>query len=99
MVRWSKGASADLKAINRYIARDKPLAAKSWVRRIARCADLAAEMPLAGRVVPEFGRRDVREVFLRSYRIMYRVESDGIFVLTVFEGHRLMGDVDPEVEE
>jgi plasmid stabilization system protein ParE len=38
------------------------------------------------RVEPE----DVREVFLRSYRIVYRVIDEELFVLTVFEGHRLL---------
>jgi len=53
-------------------------------------------MPLAGRVVPEFDRPDVREVFLRTYRIVYRVDHVGIFVIAVFEGHRLMGNIDPD---
>jgi len=39
-------------------------------------------------VVPEFEGLDVREVFLRSYRIVYRVLEAEIHVLTVFEGHR-----------
>lgn len=41
-------------------------------------------------------REDVREVIERSYRIVYRVVSDGIVVLTVFEGHRLLGSIDPD---
>ena len=44
-------------------------------------------MPLAGRVVPERARQDVREVFVRTYRIVYRVRESGILVLTIFEGH------------
>jgi hypothetical protein len=31
---------------------------------------------------------DVREVFLRTYRIIYRIEPARILVLTIFEGHR-----------
>ncbi len=42
------------------------------------------------RVVPEFGREDIREVFLRSYRLVYLIGDDAIEVLTVFEGHRLL---------
>lgn len=44
--------------------------------------------PLAGRVVPEIGRQDVREVFLRAYRLVYQVSEDQFIVLTVFEGYR-----------
>lgn len=38
--------------------------------------------------MPELGRNDVREVFLRTYRIIYRVAGDDIRILTVFEGHQ-----------
>ncbi len=33
---------------------------------------------------------DVREVLLRSYRIVYRIHGTEIRVLTVFESHRLL---------
>ena len=45
---------------------------------------------MAGRIVPEFERRDIREVLFRNYRIVYRVKEDQILILTVFEGHRLL---------
>jgi plasmid stabilization system protein ParE len=53
---------------------------------------MAAETPLAGRVVPEKGDQEIHEVFVRNYRIVYRVGEDAIYVLTVFEGHRLYPD-------
>jgi plasmid stabilization system protein ParE len=39
-------------------------------------------------MVPERERPDLREVFVGSYRIVYRVRAERIDVLTVFEGHR-----------
>lgn len=39
-------------------------------------------------MVPERANKDAREVFLRTYPIVYRVRKGGILVLTVFEGHR-----------
>ncbi len=89
-LRWTDHARRDLLAIGRYIARDNPQAARRWSERLRERARQAAENPLAGRVVPELGRDDVREVFLRSYRIVYRVGEDTVDVLTVFEGHRLL---------
>ena len=96
MIRWTERAVADLIAIGEYIAADKPSAARSWVERLRHQAELAAVTSLAGRRVPEIERDDVRETFLRSFRIVYRVDAGGITVLTVFEGHRLLreGDID-----
>jgi toxin ParE1/3/4 len=89
-VRWMPQALRDLHAIRRFIARDDPVAARRWVVRLQDRARAAASVLLAGRVVPEFDRADMREVFLRSYRIVYRVLDDELHVLTVFEGHRLL---------
>ncbi len=89
-LRWTDHARRDLLAIVRYIARDNPHAARRWNEQLRERARQAAENPLAGRVVPELGRDEVREVFLRSYRIVYRVGKEAVDVLTVFEGHRLL---------
>ncbi|MCB9540363.1 MAG: type II toxin-antitoxin system RelE/ParE family toxin [Myxococcales bacterium] len=88
-LRWSLQARRDLDAIFDYIAEDDPAAALRWVRRLQAKAASAVAAPTAGRVVPEVNRDDVREVFLRSYRIVYRIMKDEIVVLTVFEGRRL----------
>ena len=96
MTRWSKRASADLRATGRFIARRSRKASEAWIERLVLRAGDASVIPLAARVVPECARTVVREVFLRSYGIVYRVDDGGIFVLTVFEGHRLMGKIDPD---
>lgn len=98
MVRWTERAVADLFAIGDYIALDNPRDARSWVERLRQRAEVAAELPNLGRVVPEIGRSDVREVFVRAYRIVYRVVDDAIVVLTVFEGHRQLGSIDPDAD-
>jgi plasmid stabilization system protein ParE len=42
--------------------------------------------PLSGRVVPELGDESLREVIDRKYRIVYRVTSDAVEIVTVFHG-------------
>jgi plasmid stabilization system protein ParE len=87
-VIWTTRALACLAEISDYISQDNPDAARRWVARLVRCAADATTNPLAGRVVPELGRDDVREVFGRSYRIMYRVRDDKLRVLFVTQGSR-----------
>jgi len=74
-LRWSSRAVDDLLAIQRNIARDKPVAAKEWVKKLRLRAKKAALVPTAGRMVPEFGRDDLREVFLGSYRLFIGCEK------------------------
>jgi plasmid stabilization system protein ParE len=97
-VVWTERSRDDLIDIFRFIARDTRRAAERWIARMLEQAELAATTPQGGRIVPELGRNDVREVFLHSYRIIYRVAGDDIRVLTVFEGHRRLrlDDIDEE---
>ncbi|WP_438008374.1 type II toxin-antitoxin system RelE/ParE family toxin [Sorangium sp. So ce321] len=87
-VVWTERARDDLVAVFHFIARDDRKAAARWIARLLEQAELVAMAPVGERVVPELGRNNVRDVFLRSYRIIYRVAGDDIRILTVFEGHR-----------
>lgn len=85
---WTDRALTDLRDIGDYIAQDDPIAAERWVGVLIAEAEAAATFPRRARVVPEIGREDVREVFKRTYRIVYRIGDGRIEILTVFEGHR-----------
>ena len=87
-LRWTARAQRDLLAIADYISQDSPEAARVWVEKLRERARRATGLPRAGRVVPELARSDVREVFLRTYRIVYAIHDEAIDVLTVFEGDR-----------
>jgi plasmid stabilization system protein ParE len=52
-------------------------------------AERAGRVPNAGRIVPERKRPELREVLLRTYRIVYRVRGELVEILTIFEGHML----------
>ena len=94
-IHWTSRALTDLERIGDHIARDDPAAAERWVTKLIAAAENAATAPLAGRRVPELGRNDVREIFLRTYRIVYCFTGSRIAIVTVFEGHRLFpGDVE-----
>jgi addiction module RelE/StbE family toxin len=87
-VELSPVAEADLDEIAHYIARDNPRAAERWVERLVEAAHKIANAPLAGRMVPELEDPAIREVLVRKYRIVYRIDPKRIVVLTIFEGHR-----------
>jgi len=90
MLRWTERARRDLVDIARFIERDNLRAAQEWVDRIRARARSAAKRPMAGRVVPEFGRKKLREILVGHYRVVYCLAGKDIVVLTVFEGHRLL---------
>ncbi|MSP70778.1 MAG: type II toxin-antitoxin system RelE/ParE family toxin [Myxococcales bacterium] len=90
-ITWSDRAIADLEAIGDHLSRDNPVAAAGWVMKLISVAEGLASAPLAGRRVPELGRDDIRETFLRTYRVVYRVCAQRqVEIVTIFEGHRLL---------
>ena len=89
-VIWSKESLRQLIEIEKYIAFDNPERAVQFVDRLIDRAEQLKEYPYQGRVVPEFALNEIREVFVKTYRIVYRISDDYIEILTVFEGHKLL---------
>ena len=73
-----------------FIARDAPRYANLFADRVFRATDRLAQFPKSGRVVPEIGRDDVREVIVQSYRVIYRLLPEEVEILTVHHGARLL---------
>jgi plasmid stabilization system protein ParE len=86
-ITWSEPAIANLEAIHDYISRDAPGRADSFVQRLIAAAEPLQDHPRMGRVVPEGDGRQ-REILFDPYRIIYRVQSDGIYIVTVVHGAR-----------
>lgn len=89
-ILWSPLALDQVQEIAEHIARDKPGAARRWAEGVFRAADHLGVSPKRGRVVPEIGREEIRELLHGNYRIIYRVEKDSVSILTVRHGRRLL---------
>lgn len=94
-VAWTAQALDDLEAVCLFIARDSPRFAEMFAHRAFRATDRLADFPNLGRVVPEIGRNDIREIILQNYRIIYRVLADEVEILTVHHGARLLQGLEP----
>ncbi|GFP22001.1 hypothetical protein HKBW3S06_01227 [Candidatus Hakubella thermalkaliphila] len=94
-VSWTPQALEDLEAICIFIARDAPQYARLFAARAFQIADRLTDFPFSGRVVPEIGREDVREIIFGNYRIIYRVLGDEVEILTIHHGGRLLKGIHP----
>ncbi|MHB1013182.1 MAG: type II toxin-antitoxin system RelE/ParE family toxin [Desulfobacteria bacterium] len=82
-VAWSYVAPGNIIETNKYIASENPDPARKEINDIFEAGNKIKAFPEKGRIVPELRRKNVREVFCYEYRIIYRIESKRIFVLTV----------------
>lgn len=88
---WSREARECLISIEEFIARDSVERAVRFVDAIIDHAEAQLPgNPHSGRIVPEIGNPDIRELIYRGYRVVYRITGDDLVILSVFEGHRLL---------
>jgi plasmid stabilization system protein ParE len=85
-LQWSETSVRDLITIRRYIAEDKPVAAKTWIARLRSRAKNAGHSPWSGRRVPELSNENIREFIEGNYRIVYQIHADHVSIVTVFDG-------------
>ncbi|MBN1664645.1 MAG: type II toxin-antitoxin system RelE/ParE family toxin [Deltaproteobacteria bacterium] len=79
-VIWAPSAIEDVNAIADYISRDSPDHASLFVARLINSVDQLENFPLSGRIIPEIGNELCREIIYGSYRIMYKIVDEGIWI-------------------
>jgi plasmid stabilization system protein ParE len=80
---------ADVQTIRDFIERDSPKYGRLVAERLVRATERLEAFPRSGRIVPEVGRENLREIVVGVYRVVYRLELDAAVLLTVFRGSML----------
>ena len=96
-VVWSPLAIERAYEEARYIADDKPDAALRWLDGLFKVTDRLERFPRSGRVVREIASEEYRELIYRSHRVIYRIETTCVSILTVRGAARLLdfAELDP----
>jgi len=72
-VKLSRSARSDIEGIVRYISIDDPDQALRFGRFLIQHTKSLRQFPERGRVVPEFDDDAIRELIVKTYRIVYRL--------------------------
>jgi plasmid stabilization system protein ParE len=97
IVRWSDEATTALETLEanlakRYSAEKAERVVNNLVRRVAQLAD----HPELGRIVPEHGHRQLRELVDNWNRVLYQLGPDGIEIVTIVPARLPLTSSDPE---
>lgn len=87
---WSPLAIDRASEIAEYIALDKPAAADNWINTLFSKVGQLMLSSKSGRVVPEIGDEQFRELIYGNYRILYRIEKKQVSILTVRHGKQIL---------
>ena len=86
---WTEQSVSDLKDILDYISKDSKRYAENQIRRIKTNTLILKTQPESGRVVPELGIKQIRELIEGNYRIVYRLfNNELVEILTIHHSSR-----------
>jgi len=84
-------AQSNLEEIIDYIKLDSKSRAQAWLKSVKDKIISLRTYPRRGRLVPEYeGEKEIREIIWGSYRIIYEIDADRIYVLYIYHGARLL---------
>ena len=95
-VLWAAVAENDLLGILVYIAEDSPGSATKILSKIKTRTTKLEHSPMQGRIVPELLSQGIslyREVVIAPWRVIYKIESNRVFILSVLDSRRNVEDI------
>ena len=95
-VLWTKTAREDLFEVVEYIKLDSASIAMKILESIEKSVTRLSDFPEHGRIVPELKELNVyryREIVFSPWRVIYRTETNKVFIMAVIDGRRDVADV------
>ena len=87
-VVWASRARSDLRLAIAHIQADSPTAARTFAFAIIQSSRSLATLSERGRIVPELGQEEVRELLLGRYRLVYEVFPERVAVVRLIHASR-----------
>ena len=89
-LKWTIQAVEDIEAIYEFIAKDSISYARLFTKDILQSVKRLDNFPKSCRIVPDLSNKNIREIILGNYRIIYRIKPDLVEILTVYHSARLL---------
>jgi plasmid stabilization system protein ParE len=90
-ITFAASAVNDLEAIcTWYVDQQIPAVGEKLLREIISHVERLADFPESGRIVPEFGIANLREIIYSPFRIVYRFDENRVRVVRVWRRERLL---------
>jgi toxin ParE1/3/4 len=89
---WTNQALDDFEALLEYISRDAPMAARRFGQKLFDKVGLLQSNPLLGSVIREDDSQTYREILQGNYRLIYRVDGEVVYLVTIHHAARLLSN-------
>ncbi len=95
-VLWTAAAEDDLHRIIEFISVEQPEAAMEILKRIKEAAGELDQFPGTGLIVSALlmqGISRYREMVIKPWRLIYRIQDRKVYVVTLIDGRRNVEDI------
>jgi addiction module RelE/StbE family toxin len=93
-ITWTENALNDIDNIASYISKDSEFYAKQFVKKLIDATLKLESFPEIGKTIRELPQSNYREILFKKYRIIYRVDANKIYIITVHHSARLLENND-----
>ncbi|HZH88529.1 MAG TPA: type II toxin-antitoxin system RelE/ParE family toxin [Chitinophagaceae bacterium] len=76
------------------MAQDSEYYAVELTERIIGAVEKLSIFPRLGREVPEIKKENIREILYSSYRILYRIDSEFLYIIAIIHAARDLNNVE-----
>ncbi len=92
-IEWFTRAKDDLIDIYNYISKDSMYYAIKTVNEIIEKTEMLYRFPYMGKIVTDFPHSQYRELIYKSYRIIYEVDSQVIYIIRIWHSARKISNI------
>ena len=90
-VEFADSAIFDLDELHAwYVEQQSPETGQRLIAEIVAKTSQLDSFPKSGRIVPELGLANVRELIYPPFRIVYRLDKDFIWIVRIWRSERLL---------
>jgi toxin ParE1/3/4 len=84
-IEYSKEAKNELLNIRNFIAQSSSFNPVEYTQELVKRINGMLEFPYIGKVNRTFNRKDIRDLFIDGYKIIYKIQTDVIIVLILYK--------------
>lgn len=95
-IDWTEPAVKDVESIYQFISKDSEYYASSYIDEIITRIETLQRFPDMGRMVPEYGEENIKELIYQNHRIIYQVKEEKVIILTIVHSRRKLLDDNQE---
>lgn len=84
-IDYTKEAKQELLSIRDFISQSSPFNAIEYIQDLVKRINGMLEFPYVGKVNRTFSQKNIRDLFIDGYKIIYKIENERIVVLILYK--------------